>query len=129
MTVTLAIAVALGAAVGAPLRFGTERLLLRLAGPGLPWGTAIVTVGGSAVLGVVMGLAHSAGLSAWWVALMGTGFCGALTTFSGFSAQILELTMPSGSATPERTWRGLGYAVASVLLGVAVAAVGYAAVT
>ena len=131
MTAAIALAVTLGAAVGAPMRFGTERLLLRLAGSRLPWGTALVNVAGSAVLGVVIGAARTGGLSPWWVALLGTGFCGALTTFSGFSAQVLELTVPSttpeGSQAP--SLRGLIYATCSVAVGVAVAAAAYALVT
>lgn len=125
MTGALALAVALGAAVGAPLRFGVERAMLRAAGAAVPWGTLLVNVAGSFILGVVLGSARSGGLSEWWVALIGTGLCGALTTFSGFSAQVLEL---SGWGVERRpwSWRGVTYAAASLVLGIASAAIGYA---
>ena len=118
MTPGLALAVALGAAVGAPLRFLVERWFLRVAGDRWPWGTVVVNLVGSLVLGVVAGLAVRGGASAEVVALVGTGFCGALTTFSGFSAQVLELSR-GGSA------RGLIYAGGSLVLGVALAAIGF----
>ncbi len=123
MTTTLALAVAIGAAVGAPLRFMTERLMTHRFGSKLPWGTFTVNVVGSAMAGVVLGLAMSRGVSDWWVMLLATGFCGSLTTFSGFAAQVLERTVPGGQA---RSWRGVGYAAASLVAGVVVASLAYA---
>lgn len=78
MTVLL---VALGAAVGAPLRYLTGRLV-----PG-PRATLIVNVAGSLVLGFVLGLPLSPALTA----LLGVGFCGALTTYSTFAYETLRL--------------------------------------
>jgi fluoride exporter len=78
MTVLL---VALGAAIGAPLRYLTGRLI-----PG-PRATLIVNVAGSLVLGFVIGLPLGAELTA----LVGTGFCGALTTYSTFAYETLQL--------------------------------------
>lgn len=111
----LALAVALGAAVGAPLRFLTERAFVRIAGDALPWGTLVVNVVGSAALGAVVASGRAGGLPDSVVLALGTGFCGALTTFSGFSAQVLELR-----AT------GLAYALISLVLGVLAAVAGYA---
>ena len=127
MTLALACAVAVGAALGAPLRFVTERWFLRLAGDRLPWGTLIVNLLGSAILGWVLAMSRTGGLSEWWVVVLGTGFCGALTTFSGFAAQILELTVPTqpGAARQRVHWRGLGYATVSVVSGISLAALTY----
>lgn len=79
MTWSLVAMVALGAAVGGPVRY----LAGHLADRRLPWGTAGVNVVGSFLLGwfAAAGLDGSAG------ALLATGFCGGLTTYSAFVVQ------------------------------------------
>ena len=74
--------VAVGAALGAPLRYAAGHFLDRDHG-GLPWGTILVNVAGSFLLGLCTGLA----LSGATYALLGTGFSGALTTLSAFAVQ------------------------------------------
>jgi len=81
--------VAAGAAVGAPLRYLTDRFvvgrILRGATP-FPWGTLTVNVLGSFVLGLLTGInSHTATL------LIGVGFCGAFTTYSTFAAETTQL--------------------------------------
>jgi CrcB protein len=71
--------VAAGAAVGAPTRY----LVAHFVDGQLPWGTILVNIIGSFLLGVFSGLA----LSGDSAALLGTGFCGALTTYSSFVVQ------------------------------------------
>jgi CrcB protein len=117
------LAVAAGAAVGAPVRFAVERWL----GAAWPWGTWLVNVVGSAVLGVLVGLTSARpDTSVLLVSLVGVGFCGALTTFGGFAAQVLDLAgAPRDVATARRAWRSLGYAHASVGGCLAVAAAAY----
>ncbi|MFN8167607.1 MAG: CrcB family protein [Candidatus Nanopelagicales bacterium] len=123
MSAGTALLVALGAVVGAPLRFAVERLLAST----YPWGTWLVNVVGSAVLGVLAGVAQSAqGAPVALVALVGTGFCGALTTFGGFAAQVLDLAAaPSDRPARGRAWRSLGYAAASVAACLVVAALAF----
>ncbi len=72
-----ALYVALGAAIGAPVRFVLGHLLDER----LPWGTILVNVAGSFALGLFSGL----GLTGDARALLGAGFCGALTTYSAFA--------------------------------------------
>ena len=79
--------VAAGAAVGAPLRYLTDRLVRHRTTTRFPLGTLIVNVAGSLLLGFLIGLPASEELTA----LLGTGFCGALTTYSTFGLETVEL--------------------------------------
>jgi CrcB protein len=83
--------VALGAAVGAPVRYVAGHLL---DGP-LPRGTILVNWVGSFLLGWFSGL----GLSGATSALLGVGFCGGLTTYSSFAVQSHDRGRRLGSLT------------------------------
>lgn len=78
--------VALGAAVGAPARYLTDRAFQRLLPGRFPWGTFTVNVVGSFVLGLVSVVAGPT-----VTALVGVGFCGALTTYSTFAYETVAL--------------------------------------
>jgi fluoride exporter len=82
-----ALLVALGAAVGAPLRYLVDRAVQARHDSLFPWGTFAVNVAGSFVLGVLTRAAVPAGLGA----LLGTGLCGALTTYSTFGYETVRL--------------------------------------
>jgi CrcB protein len=88
MTLLLVVA---GAFVGAPARYLTDLYVQRRHDSRLPWGTITVNVVGSAVLGAVMGLGSGGGAPGWVQPLVGTGFCGTLTTFSTFSFETVRL--------------------------------------
>lgn len=103
-----ALLVALGAAVGAPLRYA----LTRHDGE-LPVRMLVVNVLGSGLFGLFAAL--SVGDAGW--ALLGTGFCGAFTSFSSFALQ--AVTRPTHTATT--------YVVATTLLSVAACALGWMA--
>ncbi|MEV7864940.1 fluoride efflux transporter CrcB [Streptomyces sp. NPDC088124] len=83
--------VALGAAVGAPLRYLTDRSVQRRHDSLFPWGTFTVNVTGCLVLGLVTGAITAGAASSSVQLLLGTGFCGALTTYSTFSYETLRL--------------------------------------
>jgi CrcB protein len=85
MTVLL---VALGAAVGAPARYLADRTVQRRFSPALPWGTIVINVVASFVLGILTGSHH---LSTSVAALLGTGFCGTLSTYSTFAFETHRL--------------------------------------
>ncbi|NRQ35289.1 fluoride efflux transporter CrcB [Nonomuraea sp. NN258] len=84
MTILL---VVLGAAVGAPLRYLADRAVQARHDSVFPWGTLSVNVAGSAVLGFVAGMDVGEGV----LALVGTGFCGALTTYSTLGFETVRL--------------------------------------
>lgn len=81
--------VAIGAAVGAPLRFATSHLL----DDRWHWGTLLVNAVGSFLLGITAAI----GLSGSALALVGTGFCGGLTTYSSFAVQTHSLGRHRGT--------------------------------
>jgi CrcB protein len=89
---TLAIlAVGIGAALGAWLRWALGALLNGLF-PAVPPGTLLANLVGAYVIGGAIGyFSHAPGISAEWRLFIVTGFCGGLTTFSAFSAEITEL--------------------------------------
>ena len=81
--------VALGAAVGSPLRHLAGHHLDQR----LPWGILLVNVAGSFLLGMFVAL----GLSGSSLALLGTGFCGGFTTYSTFAVQTTKLGPRDGT--------------------------------
>ena len=84
------IQVALGGALGASARYMTGLAAARLLGPGFPWGTLIVNVAGSFLMGgLVVLLAHLGGNR--WAPLLMTGVLGGFTTFSAFSLDAVTL--------------------------------------
>ena len=107
--------VAAGALAGAPLRLLATRLAAR-AGHDPALGTLAVNVAGSAVLGVLLGLGS---VPAWALALVGTGFCGTLTTFSTFGADVVRLVDERAVVRAALT------VAATLLLGLGAAAAGY----
>jgi CrcB protein len=99
--------VALGAAVGAPLRYAVGR---RLDGP-VPLGTLVVNLVGSLLLGMAVGWSIDGSAAA----LVAVGFCGGLTTYSAFAVQTRDLDLLPATL----------YAVATIGLGLLACALGY----
>jgi CrcB protein len=139
--VTTALVVAAGAAAGSAGRYGAEVLQARwrsrraeartgtrggaVAGPGtapgLPVSTVVVNVLGSALLGLVAGLAARGAVPPLALAGLGAGVAGGLTTFSTFALDVVTLarTRGAGAAT--------AYVTVSVVLGVLAAVTAYRA--
>jgi CrcB protein len=86
-----ALLVVLGAMVGAPLRYLTDRAVQARHDSAFPWGTFTVNVAGSFVLGLLVAAGRFHGVSPQVIALAGTGFCGALTTYSTFGYETVRL--------------------------------------
>lgn len=108
--------VVLGAAVGTPLRYATDRIVRSRHDTGFPWGTFTVNVFGSFVLGLVLGAAAPPEVTA----LVGVGFCGALTTYSTFGYETVQL------AAGRSALLAVFNAVGSVLAGLGAAGLGLA---
>jgi CrcB protein len=106
--------VLIGGAVGAPTRYLTDVAVQRLHRSAFPWGTWTVNIAGSFVLGLV-----AAGASTWVTTLVGTGFCGALTTFSTFGYETVRLA-EEGEPTTAAT-----YVAGSLAVGLVAAALGW----
>ncbi|MFC9894212.1 fluoride efflux transporter CrcB [Nocardia sp. NPDC127579] len=99
--------VVLGGMLGAPARYLLDRAVAARFGSLLPWGTLTVNIVGSAVLGALIG----AGVDGSWLAVAGTGFCGALTTYSTFGYETIRL-VTDGAYAP-----ALGNVVVNVVAG------------
>jgi CrcB protein len=111
-----ALLVLAGAAVGAPTRFLVDRWAREHTRAGTIFGTLVVNVAGSFVLGLVAGVSHPAG---WLMPLVGLGFCGALTTFS-------TLAFETWVFLEERAWKPFAANLALTLgLGLPAVWLGY----
>jgi CrcB protein len=88
MTLVLVI---LGAAVGAPMRYLTDRAVQSRHDTAFPWGTFTVNVVACLLLGVVTRAVLAGSAPHDVQLLIGTGLCGALSTYSTFSYESMRL--------------------------------------
>ncbi|MFE9612177.1 fluoride efflux transporter CrcB [Streptomyces sp. NPDC006012] len=109
-----------GGMAGAPLRFLGDRAVQRRHGTAFPWGTFAVNVVGCLVLGVLTGAVMAGAASDQVQLALGTGLCGALTTYSTFSYETLRL------AHDGARFFAAANVVASVLAGLGAASAGVA---
>lgn len=116
MSATTWLAVALGGLLGGALR-GWLVTVLPPARDGLPRAVLLCNVGGSFLLGTATALLLPGSPAA---ALVGTGFCGALTTWSTFSLDVVTLLEQRRHRT------AVGYLLATTGAGLVAAAAGLA---
>jgi CrcB protein len=82
----------LGGGLGAAVRHGMNLAVARLFGTSFPYGTLIVNVSGSVVMGLIAGyFAFRGGASQHWRLFLTTGILGGYTTFSAFSLDAVLL--------------------------------------
>jgi CrcB protein len=113
-----AVAILAGGAVGALARGGIAEALPADAGE-WPWRTFIVNQLGALLLGwLSTQLAEVVVPTRFWRPLLGTGFCGALTTFSAFQVETIEL------ARHARPGLAAAYALVSLAVGMGCAVAG-----
>jgi CrcB protein len=107
--------IALGAGLGAPARYLTDRAIQVRYPTLFPWGTVLVNVLASFILGMVVGARADAAVTA----LVGTGFCGALSTYSAFGYETFRLSRRGAHRL------AAGNVAASLVAGLGAAALGW----
>jgi CrcB protein len=88
---------------------------------GFPWGTLVINISGSLLLGVLMRYFIATPASHPLRLMLTVGFCGAYTTFSTFSYETFALLAEG------QTMLALGYVAASVLCSILFCGLGYVA--
>jgi CrcB protein len=112
--------VALAGALGALARYGVHGLVQSRTASQFPFGTVVVNLTGSFVLGLLVGLVTYQGLDGDVRTVVGTGFIGAYTTFSSFEYDTF------GLLEDRTTLPALVNALGSVVAGLALATAGFA---
>ena len=112
--------VGLGSFCGGTLRYYISTLMKSVCNQGFPWGTLLVNLVGCLLIGVVFGLFGKMETQFnSWCLILTAGFCGGFTTFSAFANESLQM-LQSGN-----TLNLIIYILASVLVGIALVALGY----
>lgn len=114
MTSLVVLGVAVAGGIGSALRYLTDTVLPRSETHPFPWGTIVVNVLGSFVLGFLSG-AVSSWLPESWVTILASGLLGGYTTFSAASLDTVRLIF-------ERRWGGALFNGFGVLIGCVAAA-------
>jgi CrcB protein len=114
----LSLAVAGAAGVGAVLRYLVDTAVQRRTGDRFPYGTLLINLTGSLLLGLTTGLALHHGLPRDPALILGAGFAGGYTTLSTWAWETVGLA-------ERRAWAGAALnAIGSFAAGLAVAAAG-----
>jgi CrcB protein len=111
-------------AVGAPVRYLVDGFVSDRVAGAFPWGTFVINVTGSLLLGLLTGLSLYHAFPRTPRVVLGTGFCGAYTTFSTFSFETIRLL--EEGAVDEALRNGFGTLVtcaAAAAAGLALAAI------
>ena len=104
--------VATGGMLGVLSRYGIDTFVERRTEAAFPWATFLVNVAGAFVLGyLATRLQERLPLSSYRRPFLGTGFCGALTTFSTMQVELLDMLDDGAGGL------AAGYAIASLTAG------------
>jgi CrcB protein len=109
-----------GGLIGAPARLVVDQVVNSRTRGVFPWGTYVINATGAFVLGLITGLTLYQGLGDVPSAVIGTGFCGAYTTFSTFTWETVRLIE---EGTPAAAFRNIA---GSLVVGLLAAAAGMA---
>ncbi len=114
--------VAAGGALGATIRYGIGQILAARPGQ-FPWPTLLANLIGCLVIGVLLGYGLNREMERFWLErfwlFAGVGVLGAMTTFSSFSGETLQLMIDKS------WWLGFANIAANLLGSLAACAVGF----
>lgn len=113
------VVVFIGAGLGGVARYTLGGVIQQAAGSAFPWGTLLVNITGSLLLGFLYVLLEGTAAAPQWRVFLGIGFCGGYTTFSTFSYETVRL-LESGDWS-----RASLYIAGSVLVSLAATFVGF----
>ena len=86
------LAISVAAILGANLRYVISRLAAKEFGPVFPYGTLIINIVGSFIVGLfVIWTTERVLVDPWWRLLVVVGFCGSFTTFSSYAFESMAL--------------------------------------
>ncbi len=105
--------VALGGAIGSAARYLVGAIIANRFGPDFPWGTFIVNVSGSFLIGVILSLVGGGQLPAGARLFLAVGVMGGYTTFSTYNYETLQLIQ--GGEFGAATFNTLGQVVAGLV--------------
>jgi CrcB protein len=105
--------VALGGAIGSAARYLVGALVANQFGPDFPWGTFIVNVSGSFLIGVILSFVGGGQLPAGARPFLAVGIMGGYTTFSTYSHETLQLIQ--GGEFGAATFNTLGQVVTGLV--------------
>lgn len=91
MTLVIFAALCVAGGIGAALRFVVDGLVRARVRTVFPFGTAIINISGSLVLGILVGLSLSSVMPVEWELVFGTGMMGGYTTFSTATVETMRL--------------------------------------
>ena len=112
--------VGIGSFVGGALRYGISVLMRELCSKGFPWGTLAVNLLGCFTIGAIFALFGKYGSTDnGWCLLLTTGVCGGFTTFSTFANESLQMVQNGNIGS------FVGYVATSLIVGLALTALGY----
>ena len=112
--------VGIGSFFGGALRYAVSVFMKNLCSQGFPWGTLLVNLVGCFAFGVIFALFGRYGsTNSGWCLLLTTGVCGGFTTFSTFANESLQMAQNGNIGS------FVGYVATSLIVGLALTALGY----
>ena len=114
-----ALVIFLGSGLGGLARYAAGVWIQNTSRSDFPWGTLVINVSGSLLLGLVYGTLDNMSAAPEWRAFLGIGVLGGYTTFSTFSYETVRLLQ-------DGEWdRALWYVLGSVIVSLAAALLGF----